>query len=67
MSEASKQRMIEFDQRQRRMVVEATERGEDCAKALNRIKQETFREYIEILSEYSDVPVYPLPFPADAK
>jgi hypothetical protein len=64
---SGKERMQAFDLKQRQLVVAAVEAGEDGQKALHRIKQETYQEYISILAEYSDVPVYPLPFPANER
>lgn len=60
-------RLLAFDKIQQRRIVEAVEAGEDGVKAQERIKEETRGEYLRILTECGDLPVYTLPFPGPDK
>lgn len=58
-------RLCEFDKMQRQRILEAVESGEEHHAALERIKKETWPEYLRILQEYNDAPIFRSPFPSN--
>lgn len=63
-SAESKARMDDYDRRQRERIVAEVQAGETMDRALEKIKREMLPEYIRILTECGDLPVYGLRFPS---